>query len=93
MSDLVSLEYLDAEEQRAASDRLAKRHRAETRFRVYGRVAIAFALLTLAVLFANIAIRGSSAFTRSVVLLEIDFDPELIDPDGAHTPESLGSGD
>ena len=93
MSDLVSLECANAATRRAASDRLAKRHRAETRFRVYGQVAIAFAILTLAVLFANIAIRGSSAFTRSVILLEIDFDPELIDPGGAHTPESLGSGD
>ncbi len=93
MSDLVTLEIAGTMKQRAADDRHRKRHRAEIRFRLYGRAAIAFAVLTLAVLFANIAVRGSSAFTRSVAWLEIDFDPEVIDPAGPHTPESLGSGE
>jgi len=70
-----------------------KRHRAEKRFRVYGLLAIGFALLSLTVLFASIAIRGTGAFFRSVVDLEIYFDPALIDPSGERTPESLGAGD
>jgi phosphate transport system permease protein len=70
-----------------------KRHRAEMRFRAYGLVAIGFALLSLTVLFASIAIRGTGAFFRSVVDLEVYLDPALIDPSGERTPESLGAGD
>ena len=72
---------------------LARRHRAERRFRAYGLCAIALALLSLVVLFAGIAIRGSGAFFRSVATLEMYFDPALVDPSGEGTAESLGAGD
>ena len=70
-----------------------KRHRAEKRFRLYGLLAVGFALLSLAVLFSSIALRGTGAFFRSVARLEIEFDPALVDPSGERTPESLGAGD
>ena len=77
----------------AAARRLARRHRAEFRFRALGLAAIAIALTILAVLFASILIGGSGAFSRSEVLLEIDFDPQSIDPDGSRSPGVLAAGD
>lgn len=73
--------------------RLEQRHRAERRFRAYGLAAISSALLILGLLFGSILIAGTGAFFKNVVVLEIRFDPELIDPSGARTAESLGAGD
>ena len=66
----------------AVTARLARRHAAERRFRLYGVVAIGLALLFLAVLFVSICSRGYTAFTQTFVQLEV-----------ALTPEALGLGD
>ncbi|MBW2232500.1 MAG: phosphate ABC transporter permease PstA [Deltaproteobacteria bacterium] len=92
MSEPVSLESATSQTRCSADKRLRRRHRAEQRFRAYGLVAIGLALLTLGILFASIVIRGSGAFFHSVVSMEIYFDPELVDPAGQRTPESLGAG-
>lgn len=70
--------------------RLRRRHRAELRFRLYGIFAIVIALGALVVLLASIAYRGSGAFVRSAVELEIHFDPDVIDPAGTRSAEVLG---
>jgi phosphate transport system permease protein len=77
----------------AADRRVAKRNRAEKRFRAYGLVSIGLALMILAVLFTSIIVGGSGAFFRSVAVFEIQLDPEIIDPSGERTLESLRAGD
>jgi len=69
--------------------RLKRRHAAERRFKLYGIAAIAIALLVLVVLLASIVKDGSSAFVQSNINLEIDFDPEVIDPEGTRDPATL----
>ena len=93
MSDSAALPHPALLGRSKTDRRLHKRRRAEVRFRLYGLAAIGLALLTLAVLFASIVVRGSGAFVRSVARLEIHFDAELVDPSGTRTPESLGAGD
>jgi len=77
----------------AADLRVAKRNRAEKRFRAYGFLSIGLALLILALLFGSILIGGAGAFFRSEATLEIQIDPALVDPSGAGTAESLRGGD
>ena len=59
--------------------RLARRHRAERRFRLYGIVAIGLAIFFLAMLFISICSRGYTAFVQTFVQLEIVLDAEVLD--------------
>lgn len=54
---------------------LQRRHRAERRFRWYGRAALAFAALMLVVLLVSVMGPGISGFTRHELRLEIDTAP------------------
>lgn len=65
-----------------SAKRLARRHRAEQRFRLTGITAIVIALSVLALLFASIAIRGANAFTETTITLDVYFDTGKIDPEG-----------
>ncbi|HEB79014.1 MAG TPA: phosphate ABC transporter permease PstA [Rhodospirillales bacterium] len=56
---------------------LGKRRRAEKRFRFFGIAAISAGLLFLAVMFALVAVKGAGAFQRTLVQVEVFFDPEL----------------
>ena len=62
--------------------RIAKRRRAEARFKVYGIVAISFALGMLAILLADLVIKGHSAFVQTYIQLEVEFTRDDIDPEG-----------
>jgi phosphate transport system permease protein len=77
----------------AAQRRLRRRYAAERRFRIYGAVAIATALLGLTVLLLSLVSRGYGAFTQHLVTLDIHFDPELLDPEGTRDPSALGRAD
>ena len=77
----------------AAARRLARRHRAERRLRLFGITAIVVALAFLALLLGTITVRGYSAFVQTHILLEIDFDPAVIDPDGARDRGDLSRAD
>ncbi|MCP5056641.1 MAG: phosphate ABC transporter permease PstA [bacterium] len=77
----------------AAARRLAKRHAAERRFRMYGALAICLALFALLALLGSILWRGLPAFNSHEVHLDIHFDPELLDPQATGDPEVLGRGD
>lgn len=55
---------------------LAKRYRAERRFRFYGILSVTISLCFLAILFITIIARGYSAFIQTVVQVEIYFDPD-----------------
>jgi phosphate transport system permease protein len=86
-------EPLQQETDAASARRIARRNRAEVRFRTYGLAAIGLALAILVILFGSIVYRGLGAFTHSVVELEITLDPDRIDPDGTRSQESLARGD
>lgn len=51
---------------------LAKRYRREKRFRAYGVASITFGLVCLVFLFTDIISKGYSAFTQTVVQLEVN---------------------
>jgi phosphate transport system permease protein len=57
---------------------LARRYRAERRFRYYGLSAIVASLLFLSLLFISIFANGYSAFMQSFVRLNVFFDPAML---------------
>lgn len=65
---------------------LAKRRRAEKRFRAYGLASIVLGLCFLLVLFTSIISNGYSAFIYTNVSLDVPLDAQLIDPDGSRKP-------
>jgi phosphate transport system permease protein len=67
---------------------LGRRHAAEKRFRVYGIVAICFALAMLAVLLTTIVWNGYSAFFKTFVQVEVTLDKAEIAPDGKINPRA-----
>ena len=67
---------------------LRKRYRAEARFRAYGIAAIVTALTVLALLLGSIVSTGLSAFVRTEIALNINFDPEKLE-----LPQSPGRDD
>ena len=75
----------------AVKSRLARRHAAERRFRVYGIVAIALALFFLATLFVSICSRGYTAFVQTFVQLEVEIDPAVLDVGDHRDAESLSA--
>ena len=68
---------------------LARRHRAERRFRLYGIAAIAIALTALATLFTTIVMQGYSAFVQTYIALDLNLDPVVLDPEGRRDPVDL----
>jgi phosphate transport system permease protein len=57
---------------------LAKRYRAEKRFRFYGLLAIAASLVFLSLLFISIGAKGYSALFQTFIKLDVYFDPEML---------------
>jgi phosphate transport system permease protein len=57
---------------------LARRYRAEQRFRLYGLSAIALSIVALALLFASIIGNGYTAFRQTHLRLDVFFDPEIL---------------
>ncbi len=72
---------------------LARRQRAEKRFRLYGLIAIVLGMSFLLLLFGSIVTNGYKAFTQTYIELPIYFNPEVIDPGGEHDPQTLFSAD
>jgi phosphate transport system permease protein len=57
---------------------LAKRYRAERRFRLYGLTAIVVSLLFLSLLFISIGAKGYSALQQTFIRLNVFFDPDVL---------------
>jgi len=85
MTDIPRINMQDA--------RLAKRYRAERRFRAYGIAAIVLALGVLAAMLISIVVTGHSAFRQSRLMLDIYYDPQILDPDGTKLPATLATAD
>ncbi|HZO09549.1 MAG TPA: phosphate ABC transporter permease PstA [Myxococcota bacterium] len=58
--------------------RLRRRRSSELRFRRLGAGAVGLAIAALVVLLATIAWNGASAFVRTQVALDVDFDPAIV---------------
>ncbi len=72
---------------------LARRYRAERRFRAYGLAAVLAGIGFVVFLFGTIFAQGLSVFQQSYVKLTIQYDPETIDPSGARDPDDLVTAD
>ncbi len=68
---------------------LARRYRQERRFRLYGVLSALLGLLFVAGIFGTIINNGHTAFWQTHILLDVHFDPLVIDPDGRRDPETL----
>ena len=73
--------------------RLKKRHAAEKRFRLYGLTSILVALVFVLILVNNIFSKGSSAFMKTVINVEVFFDPELIEIENGAPEENIREAD
>lgn len=64
----------------ASRARVARRYRAERRFRLYGLAAILFAALFLIILLADIFVKAMPAFMQSELQLDVVVASDLVDP-------------
>ncbi|MCW8195616.1 phosphate ABC transporter permease PstA [Proteobacteria bacterium 005FR1] len=71
---------------------LARRYRAEKRFRVYGLLSILFGLACLAILFTDIISKGHSAFLQTRIQLTVELDPEELEIDDPTDPDQIRGG-
>ena len=85
MTDSVTMQRI------AAS--LPSRHRANSRLKYYGLAAICAALGFLALMLVVIVAEGSTAFKQTTIALDVEFDPQKIDPKGTSDPEVIRKGD
>jgi phosphate transport system permease protein len=68
---------------------LAKRYRAEKRFRFYGIAAITFGLLCVVLLFTDIISKGHKAFLQTFIQLEVTYDSSTLDLTDVNDPDQL----
>jgi phosphate transport system permease protein len=71
------------------SDRTRRRNAAEKRFRIYGMIAIAIALSTLAIMLFTIIRDGSSAFVQAKVTFPVTIDESVVDKTGNRDPAEM----
>ena len=69
---------------------LARRYRAEKRFRCYGIAAVAASLVFLSILFISIFGKGYPAFQQTYIRLDIFFDPDVLARDALTTADYPG---
>jgi phosphate transport system permease protein len=73
--------------------RIRRRYAAERRFRLYGVLAIGFAVFMLGFLAITVVLQGSSAFWQTRIALDVAIDAAKVDPAGDKSADSLRSGD
>lgn len=72
---------------------LKRRYRAEQRFIWYGRIAVLFAIVFVAILFADIIGKGAGAFRLTYIKLELNYDPAVIGVHDLGNEQALALGD
>lgn len=70
---------------------IAKRYKAEKRFRFYGMAAVAFGLCCVLFLFTDIISKGMGAFTQTYIKMDITFDEEYLGVDSSSDIEQIKS--
>ncbi|MEE2525459.1 phosphate ABC transporter permease PstA [Hyphobacterium sp. HN65] len=78
--------------QAAVEARLARRYRAEARFRLFGILAIMAAISVLILLIGSIGAQSIPAFRTNELTLQITVDPARVDPAGDRSEASLRRG-
>ena len=73
--------------------RIRRRYAAERRFRLYGMLAIGFAVFMLGFLAVTVVVQGYSAFWQTRIALDVNIAADKVDPAGTRLPESLSTGD
>jgi phosphate transport system permease protein len=73
--------------------RIRRRYAAERRFRLYGMLAIGFAVFMLGFLAVTVVVQGYSAFWQTRIVLDVNIAADKVDPAGTRLPESLSTGD
>ena len=76
-----------------SESRIRRRYAAERRFRLYGILAIGFAVFMLGFLAITVVVQGSSAFWQTRIVLDVAIDAALVDPAGDRSADSLRGGD
>ncbi|WP_290525944.1 phosphate ABC transporter permease PstA [Alcanivorax sp.] len=71
---------------------LARRYRAEKRFKAFGVGSIAVGLMALVLLFTDIIGKGHSAFVEHEIQLPITFDAEVLDVSNPRDEDELNYG-
>jgi phosphate transport system permease protein len=69
--------------------RLKKRYSSEKRFKRYGIISICMALLFVGLLIVKVLSEGSSAFVKTTIQLELNFDSKLLNVSEKSTKEEL----
>ncbi|MGH6874304.1 MAG: DUF3333 domain-containing protein, partial [Aestuariivirgaceae bacterium] len=77
----------------AARRHLARRHRAERRFRSHGIISLAVTAIFLLVLLSDVAIKGLPAFWQHSLALDVTLEPAAIDPGGTRDPAAIAGAD
>lgn len=72
---------------------IARRRRADSRFKLYGQIAIGLAIAALFVLFFDIISKGYTAFFQTEISIEVYFDQDVIDPEGIGSNDVIASAD
>ncbi len=72
---------------------MRRRNAAEKRFQIYGKLAIAAAMLFLIFMFGNIIYKGHTAFVQAFVALDISFDAQVLGLGDRRDKKSLASAD
>lgn len=71
---------------------LAKRHRAEKRFRFYGLISVVIGVAALVVLFWEIFSAGLGGFQQTHIQLEVTFDADVLEITDPRDPQQLLAG-
>ncbi|HKG74968.1 MAG TPA: phosphate ABC transporter permease PstA [Aestuariivirgaceae bacterium] len=77
----------------AARRHLARRHRAEARFRSNGIISLAITAIFLLVLISDVVVKGVPAFWQHSLLLDIAVDPASVDPGGTRDAAAIARAD
>jgi phosphate transport system permease protein len=90
----MSKQRLTAQETQAIVERsLKRRYWGERRFRAYGFVAVSAGMAFLVYLFFVIFSNGIGAFRQTQLLVDVFYDPAIIDPEGTRSAEVLQAAD
>ena len=75
------------------AEHIKKRYAAERRFKMYGLLAIMFALGFLAIMLVTISLRALPAFTQTYVKVDVEFSETVIDPKGTREKVQIAKAD
>jgi phosphate transport system permease protein len=75
------------------SKNLRQRRAAETRFKLYGLLAISIGLGFLGLLFHSIFSKGATAFFQTFVKLDVTLSQDVIDPTGGRVAQDIWNAD